>query len=234
MLELKKVYAGYGQIEILYGVDIDVKNGEIVALIGPNGAGKSTVIKSVFNITNVTSGEISFNGKSIRDFKTHQLMEIGVSYVPQGRVNFLNMTVRENLMIGVDRISDKEVLEKRLENVYNTFPSLRRKENDLAYGLSGGEQQMLAVGRALMQEPKLLLLDEPTLGLSPKLQKELFSVIVGLREKGISMLIVEQNAKRVIEIADRTYLLENGKVVLSAGKDIINNKKIKETYLGAL
>ena len=232
MLEIKELYAGYGELEVLKGINLEINPNEIIALIGPNGAGKSTVIKSIFNIADVKKGKITFKGKNITRLKTHELMELGISYVSQGRINFGNLTVKENLEIGADLIRDREVIHKNLQTVYKKFPVLREKRNKHAFTLSGGQQQMLALGRALMQDPSLLLLDEPSLGLSPKLQKELFKTIQKLKEDGISILIVEQNAKKAIEIADRTYLLEDGNVVLKGGKDIIKHKKIKNVYLG--
>lgn len=232
MLNIKNLHSGYGKLEVLKGVTITVNPGEIVALIGPNGAGKSTVIKSVFSIADVYSGEIIFKGKDINKLKTHELIEEGISYVNQGRINFSNLTVEENLRIGADMFKDKEIVGQNLEKVYNKFPILRERKNQLSYGLSGGQQQMLALGRALMQDPCLLMMDEPSLGLSPKLQKELFKIIQSLREDGISILIVEQNAKKAIEIADRTYLLEDGMIALSGDKSILKNEKIKNVYLG--
>ncbi len=232
MLELNKINAGYGELHILKNVDIEVNPNEIIALIGPNGAGKSTVIKSVFNIANVTGGKIIFKGKDITHMKTHELVELGIAYVNQGRITFDMLTVRENLEIGAEFIKDKAVIEKNLLDVYKRFPALKLKEKALAYTLSGGQRQMLALGRALMQNPSMLLMDEPSLGLSPKLQKELFKMISKLKEDGISVLVVEQNAKKAIEIADRTYLMENGEIALSGGKDILEHKKIKNVYLG--
>jgi branched-chain amino acid transport system ATP-binding protein len=232
MLELKKINAGYGELHILKDVEITVESNEIVALIGPNGAGKSTVIKSVFSLADVTSGKIYFKGKDISNLKTHELIEVGVSYVNQGRIVFGNLTVLENLMIGADLIKDDNVVQRNLQMVYRKFPVLRDRKEQLAFGLSGGQRQQLALGRALMQNPSLLLLDEPSLGLSPKLQKELFKTIKELKKDGISVLVVEQNAKKAIEIADKTYLLEDGKIVLSGGKDILKHKKIKNVYLG--
>lgn len=232
MLLIKNLHAGYNGMKVLKGVDIVVKPNEIVALIGPNGAGKSTVIKAIFNIANVYDGKILFNGKDITKLKTHQLMKLGISYVNQGRINFGNLTVQENLEIGADAIHDKEVIKKNLEAVYKKFPVLQERKDDLAYGLSGGQQQMLALGRALMQKPSLLLLDEPSLGLSPLLQKQLFKIISDLRDDGIAILIVEQNAKKAIEMADRTYLLEDGKIALTGDKKIVHHEKIKSVYLG--
>ena len=232
MLDIKNLNSGYGELRVLEGVDISVDVNQIVALIGPNGAGKSTVLKSIFNIANVTKGKILFKEKDITDLETHELLEIGVSYVPQGKINFGNLTVKENLEIGSEMLRDKAVIRKNMNLVFRKFPVLKERRNQLAYGLSGGQQQMLALGRALMQNPTLLLLDEPSLGLSPKLQKELFETVKSLRAEGISILIVEQNAKKAIEIADKTYLLEDGRVALKGGKDIIKHEQIKNVYLG--
>ncbi len=232
MLQIKDLYSGYDKENVLKGINLVVNRREIVALIGPNGAGKSTIIKSIFNIAKVNKGKIVFKGENINHLKTHKLMALGITYVPQGKINFDNLTIEENLKIGADYIENKEVLNKKLEEIYQKFPVLSTKKNKLAFSLSGGEQQILALGRALIQEPTLILLDEPSLGLSPKLQKQLFEIIKELNQDGISILIVEQNAKKAIEIANKTYLLENGKIVLSGGKDIIKNKKIKNVYLG--
>ena len=232
MLEIKNLHSGYGELEVLRGVDIEVPDGKIVALIGPNGAGKSTVIKSVFGIAQTKSGEIKFSGKDLRNLKTHELLSSGISYVPQGKIVFGDLTVRENLEMGAEIINDKQLIESRINEAYKRFPILRKRANKSAFTLSGGERQMLALSRALLTKPSILMLDEPSLGLSPKLQKELFEIISKLKEEGVAVLIVEQNAKKAIEIADRTYLLEDGKVVLKGGKDIIKHTKIKEVYLG--
>ena len=233
MLEMRNLSAGYGELGVLEALDLDVAKGEIVALIGPNGAGKSTVLKAIFNIATITQGTLYFLGKDIRKMKTYELLGLGISYVPQGKINFSDLSVEENLRLGAQLQHDEVMVKRSLERVYARFGILKSKKNDLAFSLSGGQQQMLALGRALMQQPKLLLMDEPTLGLSPKLQQELFRSLVLLRdEEGISILIVEQNAKKAIEIADRTYLLETGRVVLSGGKEIIDNAKIQEIYLG--
>jgi branched-chain amino acid transport system ATP-binding protein len=232
MLVMKNIQAGYGGLQIVNGIDVEVKPREIVALIGPNGAGKSTVLRSIFSLATVSQGTIIFQEKVITGLKTHELLSLGISYVPQGRINFSDLTVEENLELGAELVQEKRRVQEKKEAVYSKFPILREKKNTLAYSLSGGQQQMLALGRALIQSPALLLLDEPSLGLSPILQKELFQTIVKLKEEGISILIVEQNAKKAIEIADRTYLLEDGKVVLEGGNDILQHEKIKEVYLG--
>lgn len=233
MLEITRLHAGYEELEILKGIGVKVNANEIVALIGPNGAGKSTVLKSVFSLTAITQGEIRFKGKEITGLKTYELLSLGISYVPQGKINFGELTVKENIELGTILAKDKGAIAMNREKVYALFPVLKEKETALAFSLSGGQRQMLALGRALMQNPSLLLLDEPSLGLSPLLQKELFKTLVKLKEEeGISILIVEQNAKKAIEIADRTYLLEDGKIVLEGGKEVMKHEKIKEVYLG--
>ncbi|MBI1972942.1 ABC transporter ATP-binding protein [Candidatus Woesearchaeota archaeon] len=232
MLQIKNLHAGYEELEVLKGVSLEVNSGEIIALIGPNGAGKSTIIKSIFNIANVTAGKISFKEKDITHLKTHELVELGISYASQGKINFTNLTVEENLTLGAELIQEKDLVRKNLESIYHKFPILRERKNQLAFGLSGGQQQLLAISRSLMQNPVFLLLDEPSLGLSPKAQTEIFAIIKKLREEGIAILMVEQNAKKAIELADRTYLLEEGKVVLEGNKNIVKHKKIKSVYLG--
>ncbi len=230
MLEIKNLYSGYNGLEILKGVNILVRENEIAALIGPNGAGKSTVLKSLFNIASINKGEIFFDRKDIRGLAPYELIDRGISYINQGRIVFQNLTVKENLEICS---KEKDGVGKLLNDTYNEFPVLKERENSLAYELSGGQQQMLAIGRALMQKPKLILFDEPSLGLSPKLQKEVFTIIKNLKKRGISIIIVEQNTKKAIEIADKVYLLEDGKIVLEgSGKFILKHKKIKEVYLG--
>ncbi len=230
MLKIEKLDSGYGKLKVLQGIDIEVKAGEIVALIGPNGAGKSTVLKSVFNLCDIYSGKINFEGEKITKLPTHELIKKGISYVPQGKINFSNLTVKENLELG-GRLTNHK-LSENMKKVFDKFPELKRKQKKHAFSLSGGQQQMLALGRALMQEPKLLLLDEPSLGLSPKLVTEVFKMIKNLRKEGLAILIVEQNAKKAVEIADKTYLLEDGKVALKGGKEILKHKKIKNVYLG--
>ncbi len=233
MLTIQNLSAGYGELEILHNVNVKVNDDEIVALIGPNGAGKSTILKSIFALTTITHGTITFNAEEITQCKTHQLLERGISYVPQGRINFGDLTISENLAIGGKDIVEKQEYSERLAHIFTLFPVLKTKLSHTAFSLSGGEQQMLALARALMQKPKLLLLDEPTLGLSPKLQKELFTLLQHIRNlEHVSILIVEQNAKKAIESADRTYLLENGSIIMEGGKEIIENPKIQQVYLG--
>ncbi|MEK6847250.1 MAG: ABC transporter ATP-binding protein [Nanoarchaeota archaeon] len=232
MLEIKNIHAGYNGLEILKGVNLEVGDKEIVAVVGPNGAGKSTVIKSIFALVQINEGDIIFEGDSILGLGTHELIKKGIVYVPQGRIIFGNLTVRENLEIGAGLVLYDEI-NKQIESIYRLFPFLRKRRNDRAFTLSGGERQMLALARALLLKPKMILFDEPSLGLAPKIQKEIFDKIKELRDwHGISILIVEQNAKKAIELADRTYVLEDGLVALSGGKEILKNKKIKTVYLG--
>ncbi len=233
MLVIKNLKAGYyGGPDILHDVDIEVAPGEIVALIGPNGAGKSTILRSIFGQAEVRAGSIKFIDDNLIDLQTHQLINLGISFVPQGRQVFSSMTVRENLEMGAFAIKDKTLAERQLANILVRFPSLKTRLSHVAGSLSGGQQHVLAIARALMQNPKLLLMDEPSLGLSPKVMKEIFEIIKEINGEGVSILIVEQTARSAVEIADRTYVLELGKVALSGGKDILDNEKIKKIYLG--
>ena len=232
LLKIDRLNAGYGKSQVLFDVDLVVKKNEIVALIGPNGAGKSTIIRSIFNLTNVHSGSISFKQKNILNLKTPDLIKQKIIYLNQGKVVFTNLTVYENLSLAGDILFSKEKTQEKITEVLDLFPALKKRKQQLALNLSGGLQQQLALSRALVQEPDLLLLDEPTLGLSPILQKELFEVIVALKKRNISFLMVEQNARSAIAVSDRTYLLENGKIKLEGGKKIIHHPLIKKVYLG--
>ncbi|MBT3578015.1 ABC transporter ATP-binding protein [archaeon] len=232
MLQIQKLKSGYSDLEILHEVDFRAEPGEIIAIIGPNGAGKSTLLKSIFNLCEVNSGKITLGGKNITKLPTHDLIYEGVSYVPQGRQVFSDLTVKENLEMGAFIVKDKELIKRNLEMVFDKFPFLRTKKNDCAFTLSGGQQQMLAIGRALMQSPKILLLDEPSLGLSPKSMMEIFDKIKEINEAGVTVIIVEQNAKQAVKIANRTYILESGKVALHGGKEILKDKRVKDIYFG--
>ncbi len=231
-LTVENLKAGYGDMEVLQGVSITVAPKTIVALVGPNGAGKSTLIKSIFTIAKVTDGTITLGETNLRGKQTHELLEAGIAYVNQGTIIFGDLTIAENLAIGVKQTTDPEDELKKLQEIYELFPNLKERENSHAYTLSGGQRQQLALGRALMSNPKILLLDEPSLGLSPKLQTEVFATLAKLRDKGLGILIVEQNAKKAIELADHTYVLEDGKVALEGGKSIVKDKKIQSIYLG--
>ncbi len=232
MLKIKGLHAGYGGMEILKGVDLEVKPTQIAALIGPNGAGKSTLLKSVFNLCEIYSGKILLKNKDVTGLPTHELIFEGISYVPQGRQVFNDLTVRENLEMGAFIMRDKELVKRNIMDVFEKFPFLKDKQRDYAFTLSGGQQQMLAIGRALIQSPELLLLDEPSLGLAPKTMKEVFDKIVSINNEGISVIIVEQNAKQAMRIADKTFVLEDGKIALSGGKEILKDDKIKDIYFG--
>jgi branched-chain amino acid transport system ATP-binding protein len=232
MLQIENLHAGYNGSEILHGVSFEAGSSEITAIIGPNGAGKSTLLKSIFSLCEVQSGKIVFKGKDITSLKTFELIEEGISFVPQGRQVFSQLTVKENLEIGAFIMQDKEVIQTGIKEVFQKFPFMKEKQNDYAFTLSGGQQQMLAIARALMQNPQLLLLDEPSLGLSPKALKEVFEKVQELNKEGIAVIIVEQNAKQAVKIADQTIVLEDGKIALKGGKEILKNKRIKSIYLG--
>lgn len=232
MLQITNLKAGYNENEVLHGINLEVGTGEIVAIIGPNGSGKSTLIKSIFKLANINSGRIVFRDKDITKLPTHEIIYEGISYVPQGRQVFDEMSVHENLEMGAFIMTNHKLLKTNLKEVYEKFPILKIKQKDNAFTLSGGQQQVLSIGRALIQNPKILLLDEPSLGLSPKATDEIFNVIKKLNKEGISIIIVEQNAKKAVEIADRTYVLEDGKIALSGGKEILKNPEIKSVYFG--
>lgn len=232
LLSVKRLEAGYGKLQVLFGVNLEVKAGEIAVLIGPNGAGKSTVLKSIFNLADISKGKILYQGKDLTRLPTHARIAQGISIVPQGRQVFSNLTVKENLEMGAYLLKDKTLIRKRLEDVLNHFPELREKLRQNAYTLSGGQQQMLAMGRALMQKPTLLLLDEPSLGLAPQVMQDLFKRIQHINKEGTAILMVEQNAKAACAIADKIYVLEEGSVALHGGKSLLHDEKIKHIYLG--
>ena len=233
MLTIKNLKAGYyGGVDILHDIDMEVKPGEIVALIGPNGAGKSTVLRSLFNQAEVRGGSIKFIDDELTNLPTHSLIRLGISFVPQGRQVFGTMTVKENLEMGALTLSDGNLIKSNIESIFERFPILKEKMKQNGANLSGGQQQILAIARALMQNPKLLLLDEPSLGLSPKAMREIFAIIQEINKEGVSVLMVEQNARAAVEIAHRTYILEMGKVALEGGPDILENEKVKKIYFG--
>jgi len=232
MLQIQKLESGYDNNKILHEIDFQADPGQIIAIIGPNGAGKSTLLKSIFNLCEIYSGEINFRNKNITKLPTYDLIYEGISYVPQGRQIFSDLTVKENLEMGAFIIKDKEVIKRNLNMIFDKFPFLREKKEDYAFTLSGGQQQMLAIGRALMQSPKLLLLDEPSLGLSPKSMREIFDKIKEINKTGVTIIIVEENAKQAVNIANKTYVLEDGKVALHGGKEILKDERIKDIYFG--
>ncbi|MCX6712485.1 MAG: ABC transporter ATP-binding protein [Candidatus Vogelbacteria bacterium] len=233
MLTIKNLKAGYyNGPDILHDIDLEVKPGEIVALIGPNGAGKSTILRSIFNQADVRGGSIKFIDDELTGLPAYSLISLGISFVPQGLQVFSTMTVKENLEMGAFAITDPKLVKENIDGVLKRFPLLREKISQNGANLSGGQQQVLAIARALVQSPKLLLMDEPSLGLSPKAMHEIFDVIKEINKEGVSLLIVEQNARAAVEIADRTYVLEMGNVALTGGRDILENDKIKKIYFG--
>lgn len=233
LLEVKNLEVHYGVIKALKDVSFEVNEGEIIALIGANGAGKTTTLHTISGILPVTSGNIILNGQDITKVPAHKIVRLGISQVPEGRRVFSQLSVLDNLKMGAYIRNDKEQIEADLENIYKRFPRLCERKNQLAGTLSGGEQQMLAMGRALMSNPKILLLDEPSMGLSPILVSEIFDIIKSINESGVTVLLVEQNAKKALSIADRAYALETGNVVVSGkASDLINDDKIKKAYLG--
>ena len=233
MLQIKNLKAGYNKMEILKGVDFKINSGEVTAIIGPNGAGKSTLLKSIFNLCDIYSGDIYFKGENIAGLPTHKLIYKGISYVPQGRQVFHDLTVEDNIEMGVFAIKkSRSEVKGLIDKVYGFFPVLKERRKEMAASLSGGEQQMLSLGRALVQDPKLLLLDEPSLGLSPKSMRDIFEKVKKINQEGVSVIIVEQNAKQAVEVANLTYVLENGKVALTGESNILESKKLKNIYLG--
>ncbi len=234
MLEIKKITAGYGNgPDVIQDVEVSVKEGEIVTIIGPNGAGKSTVLRSIFGITDVRKGSIEFFGEDLVGLPTKSIITRQICYVPQGRSVFPTMTVEENLQMGAFIRNDKSEIQKELAFVYSQFPDLYQFKDTAAKKLSGGQQQMVAIGRALMIQPKLLLLDEPSIGLSPKITEEVFEKCLEIKKNGTAILMVEQNANLALEYTDRGYVLELGQNRLSgSGEDLLNNKEVGALYLG--
>jgi len=234
VLKVENLSAGYSGIEVIKGVNFCIGSSEIVLILGPNGTGKSTFLKSLFKLADIYSGKIWFFGKDITQFLTHQIIDFGISYVPQGRPVFSQLTVLENLEMGFWLFSDRFNLGKSLERVFQEFPVLEAKKHLPANSLSGGEQQMLAISRALMQHPKLILLDEPSLGLSPKLSKQIFSKLVKLKQQNLSIILVEQNARGAAEIADRICIFVDGQIGLEGDRELLRDPRVKELYLGGL
>src|SRR6202142_1332292 len=236
MLEIKNLTVGYGAISALHGISLSVPPGRIVTLIGANGAGKTTTLKAVSGLLRARSGEIFYDGKNIAGLPTHQIVKLGLSHVPEGRMIFANLTVMENLQMGAYLQKDRQVIQRELDHVFAMFPRLQERQQQIAGTLSGGEQQMLAIGRALMSKPKFLMLDEPSLGLAPLLVKTIFEKIVEInRQQGISILLVEQNANLALEVSGFGYVLETGKVALSGDSATLRqNPQVKSAYLGGV
>ena len=234
MLEIKQLSVSYGAIKALHGISLSVKAGSIVTLIGSNGAGKSTTLRAISGLVRPTAGEIFYDGKNIAGLPAHQIVALGLSHVPEGRMVFSNLTVHENLMMGAYLQHDKAVIAAELELVFKTFPRLKERDKQIAGTLSGGEQQMLAIGRALMSKPKFLMMDEPSLGIAPLLVKTIFEKIVEInRTHGITILLVEQNANLALEISNYGYVLETGKIILqNESAALRQDPKVRSAYLG--
>ena len=233
MLEVKDLEVYYGVIQAIKGISFEVNQGEVIALIGANGAGKTTTLHTITGLLSPKKGQVIFEGKDITKVPAHKIVSMGMAHVPEGRRVFAELSVYENLKMGAYTRNDKNEIEESLANVYRRFPRLEERKNQMAGTLSGGEQQMLAMGRALMSKPKIILMDEPSMGLSPILVNEIFDIIRAVSESGTTVLLVEQNAKKALAIADRAYVLETGKIVLEGNaKDLLEDDSIKKAYLG--
>ncbi len=234
MLEVKNLSVSYGAIEAVKDISFTVNAGEIVSVIGANGAGKTTTLHTITGLVPAKSGSVMYNGVDLLKTHNNKIVTLGMAHIPEGRHVFTRMSVEENLEMGAFSLKDQSDLKKDLDMVYGLFPRLKERRNQKAGTLSGGEQQMLAMGRALMSHPKTILMDEPSMGLSPKLVKEIFSIIRKLHEQGITILLVEQNAKMALSIADRAYVLETGRITMEGdAKELLNNEQVRKAYLGA-
>ena len=232
ILEVKDLEVYYGVIQAIRGISFEVKQGEIIALIGANGAGKTTTLQTITGLIPSKSGKIFYEGKDITKIPGHKLVSMGIAHVPEGRRVFASLSVLQNLKLGAYTRSDKKELEDTLQMIYKRFPRLEERKNQMAGTLSGGEQQMLAMGRALMSHPKLILLDEPSMGLSPIYVNEIFDIIQKINEDGVTVLLVEQNAKKALSIANRAYVLETGSIALSGdAAKLMNDDSVKKAYL---
>ena len=233
MLEVKDLQVFYGVIQAIKGISFEVNQGEVIALIGANGAGKTTTLQTITGMLNAKAGHVIFEGKDITRVPGHKIVGMGMAHVPEGRRVFANLTVYENLKMGAYSRKDKNEIARNLEMVYKSFPRLEERKNQSAGTLSGGEQQMLAMGRALMSNPRIILMDEPSMGLSPIFVEEIFHIIEEISSKGTTVLLVEQNAKKALSIADRAYVLETGTIALSGdAKELMSNEQIRKAYLG--
>ena len=233
MLKIQDLVVRYGMIEAIKGINFEVNDGEIVTLIGANGAGKTTTMHTISGLLKPYSGSIYLNDVEISKIPAHKIVSLGLSQCPERRRVFAEQSVEDNLLLGAYARKDKNEIKKDLDNVYMLFPRLLERKKQLAGTLSGGEQQMLAMGRALMAKPKIMLLDEPSMGLSPLLVKEIFDIIKNISNQGVTILLVEQNAKMALSIANRAYVLESGRIVLSGtGQELLNSDDIKKVYLG--
>ena len=233
MLEIRDLEVYYGMIQAIKGVSFEVNQGEVIALIGANGAGKTTILHTITGLLSPKKGSVIFEGKDITKIPAHKIVSLGMAHVPEGRRVFADLSVYENLKMGAFTRKNKNEFEEILRKVYDRFPRLEERKNQMAGTLSGGEQQMLAMGRALMSKPSIILMDEPSMGLSPILVNEIFDIIQEVSKCGTTVLLVEQNAKKALSIADRAYVLETGKIVLDGkAEDLLNDDSIKKAYLG--
>ena len=233
MLEVRDLQVYYGMIHAIKGISFDVNQGEVIALIGANGAGKTTTLHTITGLLAPKSGSVLFEGKDITKVPAHKIVSMGMAHVPEGRRVFAELSVYESLKMGAYTRKDKKEIEESLANVYKRFPRLEERKNQMAGTLSGGEQQMLAMGRALMSKPKIILMDEPSMGLSPIFVNEIFDIIRAVSESGTTVLLVEQNAKKALSISDRAYVLETGTITMSGkAKDLLEDEAVKKAYLG--
>lgn len=234
MLKVENLNVAYGSIHALHDISLEVNDGEVVSLIGANGAGKTTTLHTITGLKSAMSGTIEYDGTDLRKIEPSHIIKLGMAHVPEGRHVFTRMSVQENLEMGSFIMNDKAEIKKNMDMVYEYFPRLKERKKQLAGTLSGGEQQMLAMGRALMSNPKIVLMDEPSMGLSPLLVKEIFHIIKTLHDNGITVLLVEQNAKMALAVSDRAYVLETGSISMSGkASDLLRDDKVKKAYLGA-
>lgn len=233
MLETENLSSGYGLIQILWDVSFTIKEKEIVSIIGPNGAGKTTLVKTIMGLLPAKTGTIKFKGENIENLPPYEIVKKKISLIPEGRDIFPRMSVEENILLGAYTISDKQQLKESEERIYQIFPVLRKKEKSIAQTLSGGEQQMLVIGRSLMSNPELLILDEPSLGLAPIIVAKVLDTLREINDEGVAILLVEQNIRDSLNIANRAYVLEEGKIIIEGkGRELLSNDHIKEVYLG--
>ncbi len=233
MLEIEELEVYYGAINAIKGISFNVEQGEVIALIGANGAGKTTILHTMTGLVAAKHGSIRFNGKELTKTPAHKIVSMGMAHVPEGRRVFAQLSVYENLMLGTYTRKDKAEINESIEHVYERFPRLKERQNQLAGTLSGGEQQMLAMGRALMSKPSIILMDEPSMGLSPLYVSEIFDIIQEINKSGTTVLLVEQNAKKALSIANRAYVLETGNIALSGdAHELMDNEQVKKAYLG--
>ncbi len=233
LLEIKDLHVHFGKAEALRGISIGIEKGQVVTLVGANGAGKTTTLRTISGLKRPTSGEVNYNGRRIDGMDLHEIVRMGIAHVPEGRMVFATMTVQENLQMGAYLRKDKRGVVRDLEDVYTHFPVLKERKGQMAGSLSGGEQQMLAMARALMTSPQLVLMDEPSMGLSPLLVEEIGNIIRTVNEAGTSIILVEQNARMALELAHYAYVIELGRIPLQGtGKDLVNDPNVQKTFLG--